>query len=62
MKKKIKKTTHFAHLLDLLSYCFGVSFHTNVVLKKVRFRGKNTNKLEKYRINFSLTMLKGKLE
>lgn len=56
-----KNTIKFGHLLNLLLYCFGVVFHTNVVLKKNTFGDRQLKILKLYGINCCCLILKGKL-
>lgn len=57
-----KNTVKFAHLLNLLLYCFGVLFHRNVVVKKIRFGDIQLKNLKLYKINCCLAILKDKQE
>lgn len=57
-----KNTVKFAHLRNVLPYCFGVLFHTNAVPKKTRFGDKQPKNFKMCRINCCLAILKGKLE
>lgn len=60
MKNK-KKTVKFSHLLDLLLLLWSIVSY-NCCAEKNQIGGGGGWKLGKYRINFCLTTMKGKLE